>query len=224
LAGLKVVANIAVPPTATDMTSYVGQAVDSKADSFATIMPPAAQLSIFKGLREQGIDFQNSHVASSLLTANPTFLRDLGAENANGLLLSAWAWSPTDTSKPFIKQYLAELKAAGQKSGPFDVTMLGVTTWASVHVLADALKAKNLDPTPANVAKAFNSEVVPGLTEKYGLAPIDFTKPAFPDNPALSKLRLFSSRESNWKVNSEGVPEPLSQEWVDVLEKPSASG
>jgi hypothetical protein len=55
--------------------------------------------------------------------------------------------------------------------------MRGLTGWASVHVLADALKTENLAPTPKNAEIALKSADVPTLSQKYGLPAIDFRKP-----------------------------------------------
>jgi hypothetical protein len=134
------------------------------------------------------------------------------------LLLNAWAWTPTDKKNPAIKQYLSELAAAHQAHSATDVSMVGVTAWGELHVVADQLKAKHLAATAANVVTALQSPGIPALTSKYGIAPVDFTKPAFPSDPALSQLRIFSRTDFLFKVDSHGVPQPLAKGPVDILQ------
>ncbi len=197
--GIKLVASIPIPPTATDMTSYVGQALSDGADSFVSIIGPSQQTALFKALIAQGVSFKKDHVISSLLTLTPAEISQLGPQ-AEGLLMNSWAWSPAVNDKPYVAQYLSELTAAGQPHGASNVDMVGIEAWGELHVLADALKGAGLSPTAANAVKVLNGSSIMGLTAKYGMVPIDFTKPALPG--PLAKLRLFSLYEYNWYLGS----------------------
>jgi ABC-type branched-subunit amino acid transport system substrate-binding protein len=198
--GIKLVSSIAVPPTATDMTSYVGQALSAGADSFVSIIGPSQQTALFMALIAQGVSFKKDHVVSSLLTLTPAEIKELGP-GAEGLLMNSWAWSPAVNTKPYVSQYLSELAAAGQPHAASNVDMVGLEAWAELHVLADALKAGNMTPSAANAIKALNGPNIMALTTKYGVVPIDFTKPALPG--PLAKLRLFSLGEWDWYLNSQ---------------------
>jgi hypothetical protein len=117
-----------------------------------------------------------------------------------------------------VKQYLAELKAAGEKSGLLDVDILGLEAWGQVHALADALKSQNLTATPADIQKALTTADMPTLTKKYGISPVDFSKPALPG--PMAKLRLFSPYNTMWEFDAGGAPQPLVDgRQVSVTEK-----
>ena len=135
----------------------------------------------------------------------------------SGILSGAGAWSPTDLSNPAIRQYRAELKAARQPSRTVDLTTVGVNAWAAVHLIADALQGSK-QKTSAALVKRLNTKGAV-TTTKYGLPPIDFTKPAFPEDPVLSKFRLFTRGYSVWRFNAKGVPVPLSRKWLDVTKR-----
>lgn len=216
--GIKLVASIPIPPTATDMTSYVGQALSDGADSFVSIIGPSQQTALFKALIAQGVSFKKDHVISSLLTLTPAEISQLGPQ-AEGLLMNSWAWSPAVTGKPYVTQYLSELAAAGQPHGASNVDMVSLEAWGELHVLADALKAGSTTPTAANAVKVLNGTSIPALTSKYGMVPIDFTKPAAPG--PLAKLRLFSLDEYNWYLGSGDQVKLLSPKLFNAFAKES---
>ena len=88
-----------------------------------------------------------------------------------------------------------------------------MTSWAAVHVIADALKGRPVSTKELvarlNTHGAFD-------TTKYGLPPIDYSKPAFSTAP-LSKLRAFTDRVSIWQFDAKGTPHVLSKGWVNDL-------
>jgi ABC-type branched-subunit amino acid transport system substrate-binding protein len=218
--GIKSTVPVAVPVTATDMSTYVQQAISAGADSMTTIISTAPQIAIFKSLDQSGHPLTDFHGVSSHVTLTPKAIQDLG-KVADGLLASSWSWSAHDESNPAIKKYLGELQAAGEKHGKLDVDMLGVSAWAAVHVIADALKEKGLTPTKENVATAMETKSMPEITPRYGLVPMDFTTNPFKDNPALAKLRIATHYAYFWQYDANGVPKSLTPEPVDVLgEKP----
>jgi ABC-type branched-subunit amino acid transport system substrate-binding protein len=211
--GLKPLPAITVAPTETDMASYAGQVLDSGTDAYIPIMGQPQELGLAKALRQQGADLSKKPLyVSGLNQQSPAFMKQVG--DTDGLLAVSWAWSPSDKSGPGIEQYLGEMQSAGESTDPDALTIQGVTGWGGVHVAADAMKAGGAN-TPAALMSALSAGKVPDTT-KYGLAPIDFTKPAIPQGP-LSKLRLFSSTSSAWKFDASGVPQPLDSEWFSVL-------
>ena len=211
--GMKVMPAITFAPTETDMASYAGQVIDSKADAYIPIVGAPQELGLAKALRQQGADLSKSPLyISGLNNQTPAFVKQLG--DSDGLLSVAWAWSPSATDNPAIAQYLKEMEAAGASTDPSSLTIQGVTAWASVHVAVDTMKAVGENTGPG-LAEGLNGGKAPDTT-KYGLAPIDFTKPAFPQGP-LAKLRLFSSSSSAWKFDASGVPQPLGDGWFSVL-------
>ncbi len=215
--GMELVGDVKVPVTATDMTSFAAQAKATGADSIVVILGQVQAIPLFKALKDVGVDFKVTNVGASLLVMLPSAVEPLG-DVANGLLANSWAVSPTDTSNPIIERYLSELKEADQKAGPTEVSMLGVSGWAMVHTLADALGSQKLPGTPENVAKALEAADVPTISAEYGLSPVDFSKPAFPDGE-LSKLRLFSTFQSVWEFDAEAKPQPLNDgNQVNVLD------
>jgi hypothetical protein len=81
------------------------------------------------------------------------------------------------------------------------------------------LTAAKLKPTAANVPKALKQKAVFKLSQKYGLAPLDYSGSQFATDPALKDLRLFSKYHSVFQINSKGQVVPLSQKWLGVLHK-----
>jgi ABC-type branched-subunit amino acid transport system substrate-binding protein len=217
--GIKALPSIAVPPTQTDMGSYAGQVLGSKADAVMMVLGGPQESGLAKALREQGATFGTDTgsliYSSGMNVLTPSFVKDLDPE---GMTASAWTWVPTDTSGPGIKQYIDELKAAGKPSGPLDADVLGMTGWAGVHVIADTLKGQS-EMTAATLVERLKAGAATPFFEKYGLPPTDYTKPAFSSGP-LSKLRVFSRHTSAWVFDESGQPKPLSSTWFDVTKPP----
>jgi hypothetical protein len=152
-----------------------------------------------------------------LSTLTPKFAQQMGGA-IDGIYSTGYAWSITDSSNPAIAQYLSELKAANQPSKTLDDSIVGVQGWASVHVIADALKGRAV--TSKELVARLNT---PGAvdTTKYAFPPIDYTKPAIPQIPELAKLRLFSAETSMWQFDASGAPKPLADGWLNVLTRMS---
>jgi ABC-type branched-subunit amino acid transport system substrate-binding protein len=216
--GMTIVKEIPVPLTATDMSGIAGQVISSGADAVLTIVGPAAGLGILTNVRQQGASSKQILFVNSPNGATPRVRRGLGAA-AHGQLLSTWAWDASDTSKPFVRQMISELKAAGQPSAQLDITVITSTAWGGLHMLADALKAAHLSATAANVPKALEQKAVFQLSQKWGLNPLDYSAPLFPTDPVLKSLRLYSKYHAVFQVNNSGRVVPLSQKWLGVLHK-----
>jgi ABC-type branched-subunit amino acid transport system substrate-binding protein len=207
---------IPVQPTATDMTSYAGQVLSSGATGVVLAIPSAQTVSLVKDLKAQGANLQHIKVIGPMDQMTQQLAGQLGS-NANGLYGGGAAWSPTDTSNPAIQQYLSELKAAGEPTSSSVTSTLGVIAWGTVHMIADALKGQQV--SSKELIARLNA---PGVADAntYGLPPINYTQNAFPTNPQLAKLRLFTDTVSGWEFVG-GVARPLSKGWLTVTAKMS---
>jgi ABC-type branched-subunit amino acid transport system substrate-binding protein len=215
--GMTIVKSIPIPPTATDMSGYAGQVISSGADVLIPIIGPAQLVPLFQGVRQQGASSKQIAFVSSLLTMTPQAISALGSA-AHGIVLGSWAWPASYTKQASIRQYVKEMKASGASSTLIN-TLIGVTAWGGLHTLADALKGANLKPTAANVPKALKTKAVVGLSQKYALNPLNYSKPAFATDPVLSTLRIFSSFQAALQLNNQNKVVPLSPKWLGVLHK-----
>lgn len=206
---------IRVPITTTDYTSVAAQVLSDGANGVVPVLGAGPDVTLAKALLSQGANFnEGMNFIDDLSNLNPKTVEQLGPE-VEGITPTSFAWSPTETKNPAIQQYISELEEDGQPSGKDDLTTYGVMAWASVHIAADALKGHKV--TSKELITRLNT---PGVveSEKYGLPPINYTKPAYP-NPPLSELRTFSKYISAWQFDSSGTPQPLNDGWMDVTKK-----
>lgn len=206
---------IRVPASTTDYTSVAAQVLNAGATGVVPVLGAGPDVALAKALIAQGGDLKNEiKFIDDLSNLNPKTVEQLGPE-VEGFSPTGFAWSPTETESPAIKQYISELEAAGLPADKTDLTTYGVMSWAAIHIAADALKGQKIS------SKELMSRLnTPGVvrSEKYGLPPIDYSKPAFPSGP-LSKLRIFSKDISVWQFDSSGTPHPLYDGWLDVTKK-----
>ena len=99
-------------------------------------------------------------------------------------------------------------------------TANGLAAWGEMHSIADALKASRLAPTAANIPRALLTSKMPAITQKYGMVPRDFRKPAFPNDPTLKNLRIFSNTAYYHRINAKREPISVVSTPVSVLETP----
>ena len=213
---------VPVPPTATDMSAIAGQILSAKPDAIITITGGPQVEALIKSLAQQGADFKKTRFIQDFVVLSPALAKRVGGKLMNGIYSTGQTWSPTDTSNPGIKRYLAELKAAGQPSGATQVSSLGILGWASVHLVADALTGQK-QLTAATVVKRLNTKGAIDTT-KYALPPIDYTKPAIPKDKVLSTLRIFNHYTSNWRFDNKGIPHPITKGWTDIFHKVKVTG
>jgi ABC-type branched-subunit amino acid transport system substrate-binding protein len=217
--GMTLVKKIPVSVTESDMSGIAAQDISSGATVMLDIIGPAQHVGVIQAVRQQGATSKQLAFATAGNGAQPKTLKALGGA-ASGLLISSWVWYASDpTSKPYVRQMISELKAAGQPSGPLDVTDLTRTAWGGLHMLADAFTAAKLKPTAANVPKALKQKAVFKLSQAWGLNPLDYSGSQFPTDPVLKNLRLFTKYHAVFQVNSKGQVVPLSQKWLSVLHK-----
>ena len=209
---------VPVPPTATDMSPIAAQILSLKPDVLIPVTGGPQVEGLIKSLVQQGADFKKKiKFIQDFVVLTPLLAHRVGAKLMDGLYSTGVTWSPTDTSNPGIKLYLAELKAGRQPAGATDVSSLGILGWASVHLVADALTGQK-ELTAATVVKRLNTKGAIDTT-KYALAPIDYTKPAIPKDKVLSTLRIFTHFTSFWRFDNKGIPHPVAKSWIDVFHK-----
>src|SRR5262249_23467907 len=139
--GGQVVKNVAIPFTATDMSSYAGQAVAAGANAVINILGSSQGAQVAKAFRAQG---SKVPIVNNAIVANGAERRAEGPA-AKGDLIASNMWDFLDTSRAYVRQAQAEFKAAGQNAKYLD-TLMGPQGWAVLHVVADALKAAKLKP------------------------------------------------------------------------------
>jgi branched-chain amino acid transport system substrate-binding protein len=212
--GMTIVKTIPVAVTATDMSGAAGQVIASGADVVIGILPTPQQIGLFQNIRQQGASSKQIAFINTLQNATPKALQALGSAASEKMLLNTWVVDPTETRNPIVKQFVAEMKAAKQPQS--NVTQLGITTWAGLHMLADALTAAKLKPSAANVPQALQQKGVFKLSQKYGLNPLTYSQTAFNTDPSLRALRIFSTYQRAYQIVN-GKVVPLSDKWLGVL-------
>jgi ABC-type branched-subunit amino acid transport system substrate-binding protein len=192
---------IYTPPTATDFTSYVAQAIAAGANGMFTIEAGTAQTAIFKDLRAEGKTSKQVHITAAAITENRAAIANLGSSISNGLIITANAWDPSaSTTAPFLSQFFSDLKAVGIPRGQADANT--VQSWGTVMLVAHALKAAHLSPTAAHVATALVARNLTKTAVSLGLSGLNFQGSAFPGNPAYTGLNYFTN--STYYFEQEG--------------------
>jgi ABC-type branched-subunit amino acid transport system substrate-binding protein len=211
--GIKVLPTIEVAPTATDMSTTAAQVISSGADIVIPVLAQTQIAPLLKDLSQQGANLKKLHVIQNLQTNTPKFVRQIG-QPAVGLVMTSFAWSTEDLSNPAIRQFFKEMKAAHEPTGRQQVSVDTVLAWGDVHMIADALKgSKNI--TSKTLVKGLNAAGNIDLN-RYGLNDVNYAKPAFPTDPTLSKLRIFSDEVAAFQVNTNLVATPLSKHWISA--------
>ena len=218
LLGMQVTGDVPVQVTATDMTTFVAQALAAKPQALAAIVAPSQLGAIFKQVRAQGSKIPL--ISGSNVITKAT-IASLPSSVTNGLLVAGWTLnpnSPSDSNKPAVKRFLREMRAAKHPGSNANADAL--SAWGDLHSIADALKAKRLAPTAANVPRALVTSKMPKITTKYGMNPRDFRKPAFPNDPVLKNFRIFSSTVYYYRINAKRQPIRLVSKPVSILKTP----
>ncbi len=184
--GLTEAAEVPLAPTATDMTQYAGQVLSSGADAVIVNTSSSQTTGLIKALKQQGADLSKLRVIQGSATMNGKVIETY-PDNANGVYLVGTEWPTTDTANQGVAQFRKELQAASLDSSENhgDLTL---TSWSMVHVIADSLKGGPLTAT-ALMEKSKTLKI-----NRPEMAPFDFSMNAFPDDPVLSKFRLFTNQ------------------------------
>lgn len=198
-----------IPPTASDMTQYAAQALGSGADAIVCILGGDQNAPFLRALVQQGADLSELAVLSGATVISPTVVEELG-DAAEGSWTVGPAWPVSDTTNTGIQQYLAELEAIGAESAPSDV---GVNAWSSMHHVIDVLTGSATIDSATLVAALEAA----GPVSRPELASFDFSAPAFPEDPVLSTLRIFS-RDYMLSRVVDGELVPMVADFADVAE------
>jgi ABC-type branched-subunit amino acid transport system substrate-binding protein len=203
--GGTLVATIYVPPTATDMSTYVAQAVAAGANELINIDTNPHTEAIMTALSQQGIGPDRLQVAMGLPVAIPSNLKRLGAVVV-GQSTNYQSASVDDLSNAGIVKYRKEMKAAGSSAL---VTPIGLIPWSMMHVVADLMQGS----TTMDSATVFN-KMNTAKVNRPELPPVDFSKPAFAGDPnfgtSLGGLRIFSRDVEFWQIVKGGKAAPVS--------------
>ena len=189
--GGKFAGSFPVPATTVDMSQIAAQIKNSGANAVFPIVSGDQFKGLVTQMQAQGMSLKNNVVINLGSSVDCKFLSQAGSD-ANGLWLVDTAWPVAwDTNNAGAKQYLSELKAAKLPSGSCDVSEFGLQAWSAVHIMADMLKGSTtMDAATLldklNHSGPFTRPELPGT--------IDFSKNAFPNDPVLSKLRIFSKQ------------------------------
>jgi ABC-type branched-subunit amino acid transport system substrate-binding protein len=129
--GLKVAKNVAIPASASDLTSYASSLTSNGVDCVAYIDNPDKTALLVKALRAS-----NSKVKIIMPNTNwgPSRIKSLGGD-ANGLYIASGFASP-DQSNAKVKQYNTEMDALG---GGTDRNELSQNAWNATHITAALL-------------------------------------------------------------------------------------
>lgn len=192
-----------IPSDTTDFAPIAAQIVAADPDALGF---GVSQAEPFVGaLLAEGWDFQEHYTSSTSTLFPPSVLESLGADG-EGLYMISSVVPPTVTDNPEIDRMREAFDAAGADFG--EASTGTVTMWAAVHSLVDALSALSPDEiADLDSATLVDAVKAQGPVERPEVAPFDLSGPAFPDNPALSELRVFSRSVMPTRVeNGEMVP------------------
>jgi ABC-type branched-subunit amino acid transport system substrate-binding protein len=189
--GGKFAGSFPVPASTVDMSQFAAQVRNSGANAVFPIIGGDQFNGLVTQMNSQGMTLKDNVVINLGSAVDCKFLQQVGSA-AEGLWLVDTAWPVAwDTANAGAKQYLSELKAAKLPSGSCDVSEFALQAWSAVHIMADMLKgAPTMDAATLvdklNHSGPINRPELPGT--------IDFSKNAFPNDPVLSHLRIFSKQ------------------------------
>jgi len=210
-AGAELVGVIPVPPNVTDMTPYAAQAVATGAEAIIPVLTEGPFLQLLNALDQQGTRIEDMPLFGSALTSTPAVVAKWG-EIANGLYIVGQSWPVSDDANDGIKRLRAELRAIG--ADPQGQSDFSVAAWTGMHLIAELMADVPTIDSATLVAKLASA----GRIDRPELAPFDYSRPAFPDDPTLSKLRVFSSSVVITRVQ-DGAIVPVTEGFVDTLEE-----
>jgi ABC-type branched-subunit amino acid transport system substrate-binding protein len=203
--GGSVVATIPVPPTASDMSTYVAEAIAAGANAIVPIIGGDQ----FDGMLEQMVQQGSPPTKIKVVNLAAAFtcqgLSDLGTSDV-GMYLVDDSWPVGwNTNSAGAKTYIANLKAAKLPYSSCDVGEFGIQAWEAVQLMEKELAGSHALTAAALVAKlntmsAFNSTALAGT--------INFvTNPFASAGPPLSVLRISTNEFLASQIQANGKPE-----------------
>jgi len=204
--GLQFKEVVRIPVDATDFAPYAQQAIATGADVIQFAAGAAVEERFLNGLIDAGVDFEKTTVVVPLSTTTPALVKALGSD-ADGVYVQGSQWPLDDTSNEGIARMLKEMNDAGEK----DLGVAGISGNTGVHVLADIL---------ADLPTIDSASIVAALNKGYTVDRPEFGvsvwgTPAFPNDPALSQLRVFTKEISISRIKG-GKITPVVDDFVDV--------
>jgi ABC-type branched-subunit amino acid transport system substrate-binding protein len=179
-----------VPPTTTDYAPIAAQVGQDNPASVGIILTDPVPF--LNAMAADGVTAKKVPILTAVTLMPPNVLHQLGSV-ANGMYLLTQQAPPTDSSNPGIEQMLKELKAAGFKANPANLSPASTGAWSNVHALADVLgklpKSEIAHLTSAELVTAMQQA---GPSNRPEDAPFNFSKFAFPDVKSLASFRIFS--------------------------------
>jgi ABC-type branched-subunit amino acid transport system substrate-binding protein len=196
---------VLIPPDATDMTQVAAQATATKADAIAIAAGGNLVEKVLKAFVDGGLDFTKTDVITHSGILTPDTIRRLGAA-IDGTYIVSYNWPIADTSNAGVAQFHKELKAYGGG----EATFAKMGAWSGTHALAKIIKGL---PTVdrASLVQALQTAKL----DRPESAPVNFASPAFPDDPVLKALRIFTREVTIGRVEG-GKVVPLTTSFVDV--------
>jgi branched-chain amino acid transport system substrate-binding protein len=179
--GGKVVAQIPVPATATDMSSYSAELKASGANGALFVLGTAQLEQLLEADYQGGV---TSQVTGGVQTLPPAALQQLGPA-ADGLQAIDSYLPATDTADAGIAQFNKELDSYGMKDPRTDTA---VAAWASVHIVAN-LMTKAHTTTASGLTTALKAA---GTINFPGVGAFNWSKPISQFLPE----RVFSTQLS----------------------------
>lgn len=180
--GVTLEETVLIPVGATDYAQFAAQALGT--DGIAMIASGAQAAAFTKALIDAGIDFDETTV-SLPQNVSPEDIEGFDGA-ADGAYVSYSSMPASSMDVEGVAQYQKEMEAAGK--GDLARGGSAITTWRAVHLMAEEiLPALDTIDAASMIEFLSSAAFAPG-----DIAPTDFTKPAFPDDPTLSALRLFS--------------------------------
>jgi ABC-type branched-subunit amino acid transport system substrate-binding protein len=213
--GMKEVAPVLIPPTATDLNEYAANAASSGAGAIIPVLPVPLLTQLLTALNQQAFDFEKTPIIGGGTTVNTVAIRALSA--AEGIYSVGYAWPATDPSNAGVAQYQRELAAAGESNTPLDDN--GLLAWSTVNIIAGLLKGSS-SPTPATLVAKLSAS---GLISRPEMAPTDFSKNPFPSSSPLASLRAFTDMAVLTKLEG-GKFVPLTNGFVNFTTPFKVSG
>jgi ABC-type branched-subunit amino acid transport system substrate-binding protein len=190
----------AIPPTATDYTSYAAAEIAAKPDIVVDGQTAAMYTQFINAVRQQGDTNMNFQISAGVFDAAQ--VKSLFPGDNNIYLVNEF-----DHSAPGYQQFLSDVNKYDPSYANRNDSVL--SGWISVQAFAEVLKGLiaegNASPTRADIVSYLNKQTdfdVQGLTDG-----INFTKP----NPSLGRSipRIFNDRI--WFAKAvNGTEQPLN--------------
>lgn len=194
--GLSVTNDVAVPPSAPDMATYVASALSGHTDGLVIALAGNQAINFIQGAQQADPKIKIGFVSSSLSEV----VKALGP-SAQGLMQADFL-EPASVTTPGTREYVSEMKAAGYK----DVSGERNLPWLSVHLFAEL--ASSLPGVTAPGVFAALPQASP-LQSPLG-PPVSFSHGGVAGIP-----RLFTACVFGTVLNSNGEETPISGHFFD---------